>query len=241
MYEYLMVIVQHEITFLIHIGPHQLFRSPYNCRISTFQPFTTAANRSKHIIIVSTLVNIRSLVCSSSNLNRSGTRLHSQSILTQFDGINTPETSPKQIFPPILFYIERIYGILHFDTIATKHHSTVFKRSFRTIGHGTTNTTGPFSSPDRHGIIQYIFIPYFIYVRSPDSSLRFKIRTCSIRKSSSHKFPVHQIFRTVNRKITYVFRSIKIEIPIFALYDGRVWQTIVNYRIRIFISCIQAD
>ena len=41
-------------------------------------------------------------------------------------------------------------------------------------------------------------------------------------------------FFCITQKITYVFRSIKIEIPIFALYDGRVWQTIINYRIRIF-------
>ena len=139
-------------------------------------------------------MNICSFIGCSCHPAELGTFPNRKSVIRQFNAVNSPETTPKEIFLSSILYIERINGILYIDFIAAEHLSMICKRTFGLIGSGTSDTTGPFATPDRHGIIKHVFITYFIDIRSPESSFRFKIRTSAFGKGSTHILPLHQVF-----------------------------------------------
>lgn len=107
-------------------------------------------------------MNICSFIGCSCHPAELGTFPNRKSVIRQFNAVNSPETTPKEIFLSSILYIERINGILYIDFIAAEHLSMICKRTFGLIGSGTSDTTGPFATPDRHGIIKHVFITYLL-------------------------------------------------------------------------------
>ena len=85
------------------------------------------------------LVNIGTFVSGSCHLLRCGAVLQRESVIRQFNRIDSSKTAPEKIFLPSILYIERVDGVLYIDFIAAEHLSVVRKRSLRLIGSSTTD------------------------------------------------------------------------------------------------------
>ena len=145
------------------------------------------------------------------------------------------KASPKKVFLTTIFYIERIDTILNPYFIAPEQFSMIGKRSLRFICRSHTNPAGPLSTPNRHGVIHHIPITDFVYIRCPKISFRLKCRAGFIGKSSTHKAPVYHIFRSVNRKISDIFRCVQVIITIICLDNRRVGKTVINNGVGILL------
>ena len=143
-----MVVIQHLLTTLINIRSKKLLRTTYNCSISALQSFTTSTYGCKEIIIAIFFMNICSFIGCPRYLTEFSTFLYRKSVIRQFNTINSTETTPEEIFLSSILHIERIYGILHIDFIATEHFPMILKRAFRLIGSSTSDATGPLASPN---------------------------------------------------------------------------------------------
>ena len=148
-----------------------------------------------------------------------------QAVVLELDSIDSVEAAPHEVLLSIVFKVGRVDGIGYADLIAPEHLAQIGERTAGGIGYGNAYSTGLNASPGRHGIVHYIFSVNVIDVRSPHITGRFEPWPCGISERSCDIMPAGKVAGGHDRHVVGVFRSIYIEVSVFASYDGGVGQT----------------
>ena len=109
-------------------------------------------------------------------------------------------TSPKEVFFALILNKEWVNAVLDSDLFTVKQLHDIFIGPPWVICNGDTDSTAPFPSPNRHGIIHHIPSIDIINIRSPEVTLE-RSRTRRIVESGSGEIPVNKIYGLIDRDI----------------------------------------
>src|SRR5690606_18529668 len=114
------------------------------------------------------LMDVHPLISRTGNLSLLGTRLHAQSVVSKFDGIDATEAAPEEVPLSLLFNVEGVDGVLYANLVAAKQFAAIGEGSLGAVGSCYANSAGPLTTPDRHGVIEYVGAVDIVDVRRPD-------------------------------------------------------------------------
>ena len=120
-------------------------------------------------------------------------RLDSQSVCSQFDGIDASEAAPEQVILPVVLNEEGVNGVLDAYLVAAEQFALVLKGTLRSVGCGAADAARPFASPYRHGVVEDVSVAYAVDIRCPQAAFGLKVGSCLFRESCTYQLPVHQI------------------------------------------------
>src|SRR5690606_3473961 len=129
------------------------------------------------------------------------------------------------------FNVEGVDGVLYANLVAAKQFAAIGEGSLGAVGSCYANSAGPLTTPDRHGVIEYVGAVDIVDVRRPDSPLGLKAGAGLIGKGGTHEGPVHQVRRAENGSISGIFGGIEVEVTILCPDYRRIGEAPVDHRI----------